>query len=41
MKTANSENLKVLFLGLDGCGKSTIIVKFRDFKVNYFIYFTI
>lgn len=38
MKTANRENLKILFLGLDGCGKSTIIVKFRDFKVNFFIF---
>jgi GTPase SAR1 family protein len=38
MKTANKENLKILFLGLDGSGKSTIIVKLRDFKVFYFIF---
>jgi GTPase SAR1 family protein len=28
------ENLKILFLGLDGAGKSTIIAKLRDLKVN-------
>jgi GTPase SAR1 family protein len=27
------ENLKILFLGLDGAGKSTIIAKLRDLKV--------
>ena len=26
-------NIKILFLGLDGSGKSTIIARLRDFKV--------
>ena len=26
--------LRVLFIGLDGSGKSTIIAKLRDFKVK-------
>jgi GTPase SAR1 family protein len=33
----NTNQLKILFLGLDGSGKSTIIAKLRDFKVS--IYF--
>jgi GTPase SAR1 family protein len=29
-----NEIIKILFLGLDGSGKSTIITKLRDFKVS-------
>jgi len=32
MKTNVIKDLKILFLGLDGSGKSTIIVKLRDLK---------
>ena len=33
-KNNSKEIIKILFLGLDGSGKSTIIAKLRDFKVN-------
>ena len=36
MKT-NSEEPKILFIGLDSVGKSTIITKLKDFKVKYFL----
>ncbi len=34
MKDQPNEIKKILFLGLDGSGKSTIIARMRDFKVN-------
>ncbi len=29
----NNKEIKILFVGLDGSGKSTIIVRLRDLKV--------
>ncbi len=33
MNSRDKSDLKILFLGLEGSGKSTIIVRLRDFKV--------
>lgn len=33
MKTVRQEN-KILFIGLDSAGKSTIIMRLKDFKVT-------
>lgn len=32
-KNKNKNEIRILFLGLDGSGKSTIIAKLKDFKV--------
>lgn len=35
--SSNKNEVKILFLGLDGSGKSTIITKLRDFQVQLYI----
>ena len=39
-KNNQKEIFKILFLGLDGSGKSTIIAKLKDIKVCFKIYKT-
>jgi GTPase SAR1 family protein len=33
MLSTNKNEIKIVFLGLDGSGKSTIIARLREFKV--------